>query len=205
MKNLGSAIWFMSVMMLAGCATTSAPVPELLLADERGMLSSHVSQQVSSQALSGINSAIHIRGHGVLAGSGFNSAADSGLILSTLPLDEDQQAEIGEANRNALQQTAYGSDEQPTDLALYTLVSWLPVDGEQALLEVVTALADNNAAQSRGDESQQQALAATTLWFAVSRKMVSRAEVEDDGQPSAEALLPLIIELSDKAISLLPK
>lgn len=205
MRNFGSAIVFMSVMMLAGCATTSKPVPELLLADERGMLSPHVSQQVSNQARSGINSAIHIRGHGGLSSSGFNSAAESGLIVSTLPLEEDQQAEIAEANRLALHETAYGSDEQPADLALYTLISWLPVDGEHALLEVVTALADNSAAQSRGDQSQQQAFAATTVWFAVSRKMVSRAEVEDDGQPSVEALLPLIIELSDKAISLLPK
>ena len=143
------------VMLVTGCAASQVPVPELLLADERGMLSPNVSQQVSSQALSGINSAIHIRGHGALASSGFNSAADSGVILSTLPLDDDQHAAIGEANRMALQQTAYGSDEQPADLALYTLISWLPVDGEQALLEVVTALADNSAAQSSSGESQQ--------------------------------------------------
>ncbi|MBQ1782741.1 MAG: hypothetical protein II007_03725 [Gammaproteobacteria bacterium] len=205
MKSYGSSILALIVLMAVGCATTSEPVPELLLADERAMLSPLVSQQVSNQALSGINSAIHIRGHGALARSGFDSAADSGLILSTLPLDEEEQAEIAEANRLALQPTAYGSDERPADLALYTLVSWLPVDGDQALLEVVTALADNSAAQLRGGESQQQAFAASTLWFAVSRKMVNRAEVEDNGQPSADALLPLIIELSGKAISLLPK
>lgn len=193
------------VLLLAGCASPREPVPELLLADQRGMLRPLISQQVTNQALSGINSAIHIRGHGALASSGFDSAADSGLVLATLALDDDQQAAVIEANRIALQRTAFGSDEQPADLALYTMVSWLPVDGERALLEVVTALADNGAAQSHGDESQQQALAANTLWYAVSRKVVSRAEVEDDGQPSAEALLPLIIELSDKAISLLPK
>lgn len=205
MKPWCMLVLAVAMLQLGGCATRPEPVPELLLADERGMLSPIVSQQVSNQALSGINSAIHIRGHGALARSGFDSAADSGLILSTLPLDDNQRAELATANSFALQQTAFGRAESPSDLMLYTMVSWLPVDGEQAVLEVVTAMAEGPTFAARAAEPDQRALVEGTLWFAVSRKMVIRADVETLGQPSSATLVPLIVELSTKAISLLPK
>ena len=194
------------VLMMVGCATTTtAPVPALLLADEQAMLSQPVSEQVTNQALSGIYSAIHVRGQGALAASSYTTASDSTTIVSTLVLDDDQREAIGEAQGEALLQSRFASNEAESDLLLYTLISWLPVDGDQALLEVVVALADGRQVRAAAGQPQQQALAAATRWYAVTRKAVSRSEMEADGQPDSELLLPLIIELSVKAISLLPK
>ena len=103
MKQWCMLVLAVAMLQLGGCATRPEPVPELLLADERGMLSPIVSQQVSNQALSGINSAIHIRGHGALARSSFDSAADSGLILSTLLLEDNQRADLATANESIVQ------------------------------------------------------------------------------------------------------
>lgn len=193
------------MLQLGGCATRPEPVPALLLADEWGMLSPVVSQQVSNQALSGINSAIHIRGHAALARSRLDSAAESGLIVSTVVVDDEQRAELSSVNALALQQTAFSGGELPPDLMLYTLISWLPIDDDQALLEVVTAMAEEATFAARAAEPDLRALVDATVWFAVSRKMVRRSEVESYGQPDGEALMPVVVELSGKAISLLPK
>ena len=200
-----------AILLLAGCVATpqSAPPSEPLIAESIGLVTPTISAALSQQAQSGVNSAIHVVGQHALRASGYRRAFNSSYVAANFPLAAQTLSQYNASLSASLAASAYGAaltHAANSQLAAYSLLSWQPLDEQFAMLELVVGISDWQQAQARvkaqpeGDKRTGQAFVESSLWFSLHRKVVPRSLLAG----SAEALLPLLAEMSEQSVRLLP-